>query len=301
MNRKSSLSNYLVISVVSLVLGFSGILQAQTDYDTVQIDREIAVMKSIIETSLNLARKSVQAEGSRSSGFDSRFQYWEQFSGGGGVNGYYLYGQGAVFTIPYPCLSGKSPREWDEVVARIEELKAQESPNVGYLLSEMAFLESQIQMEQRELDMMRSSGESLFETVPFEEPESPETVEPRAPRGRDTEARKEALEKRIKRLQERLEKGRERSEDQRAKAEKERELIREELFRVIATHGDSLTEVKDDEYINLILNDSCEPFRWNRNREGRSQSVLSVRKSDLGLYRSGQLTLDQLKQKFIEY
>jgi hypothetical protein len=118
-------------------------------------------------------------------------------------------------------------------------------------------------------------------------------------RKREQQERQREIQTRIERLKDRLRDSRKMSEEKRQQTELERGVIREELIRVVATHGDSMTHVKDNEYINLILEENCEPYAWNRSTD--SQTILSFKKSDIRAFRSGQLTLEQLKSRLMEY
>jgi len=300
-NKKRFGTIFSLTILVNLVfLSSGGILSAQTSFDPKRSQHEIQVMISILSTSIQLAKEEFDPSSSdprRTTGIG----VWSLSSRGGGVRGYYLYGQGAVFTIPFPCLTGKTTEEWEKTMEKLAQLEAGTRKNVESLMAQANFLESQVEMARQLAELERLQLEEGFyaPVAPPAPPAAPAPSAREARNERNLEARKKEIRERIARLKVRLQETREKTEEQRTRAEKERTVLREELFRVIATHGDSLTHVKDNEYINLILKESCEPFGWNAS--DARQTILSVRKTDVRAYRSGELTLDQLRSKFIEY
>jgi len=76
--------------------------------------------------------------------------------------------------------------------------------------------------------------------------------------------------------------------------------IRVLLIEALANYGDSLTQVKPGEYINLILaRDS-----FDNNDSGRMKTrhdIISAQKSWITDYKAGRITLDNFKQKVLQY
>ncbi len=114
----------------------------------------------------------------------------------------------------------------------------------------------------------------------------------------------EALQEEVKNRQVELEKAHEEAE---AKASEARDL----LVEALANHGDSLTVLGPDEYINLVLKSNSSGLMYFsgvtvvRPRRGRSSAgsheVLSVRKSWISDYKAGRITLDDFKAKVVKY
>ena len=266
----------------------------QPDVDKVQAEKELEIMKSVISTSLSLAKKGLRAEDS-SEGRRVRYERYATDFIEDGIEGYYLYGQGVVFTVPYPCLSGRFPGDWEnEIHVRLDEIMEGDLIDREFLEQEVELLRNEVELQRQELGLSHS--------VP---PPPPPPVAPYAQEPGDA-ARKEAiaeveknLENKVSKIKVRLREVKEQTAEQKEKTAKERQAIKQELISVVAVHGDSLTQVKENEFINLILWDQCEPFVWNNSKDERI--VLSVRKSDISAYRSGQMTLEQLKSRFIEY
>ena len=83
--------------------------------------------------------------------------------------------------------------------------------------------------------------------------------------------------------------------------------IKQYLLEALANHGDSMTMLAEEEYLNLIIEPSSSlstynisPFVESDYAEARTET-LTVRKSWISDYRAGRLTLDQFKQKALEY
>ena len=74
--------------------------------------------------------------------------------------------------------------------------------------------------------------------------------------------------------------------------------LREPLVDILATYGDSLSVVKPDEYINLILHTPS-----LLNVAGRLQRVetISARKSWITDYKAGRITLDEFRKTVLEH
>lgn len=296
-------SKYLIFFTMVFIL--TGFLVGQPDIDTRQGEKEIEIMKSVISTSLAMTKKDLRSEEER----DSRYRRYGLDIDVDVIEGYYLHGQGVVFTIPYPCLTGALEGELEELEINLDAISDMEMDDFDQLVDETAFLEMQIEMRMHEFEMQRHELD-LRNISPPRPPAPPlapdapeiagesESVEAAASSERQTEIKKD-IEKRVARIQVNLREVREKSEEQEKNAAVEREAIKQELINVIAVHGDSLTQVKENEYINLVLKDRCGRFDWGNTSE--PQTVLSVKRSDLTAYRSGQLSLDQLKSRFVEY
>jgi hypothetical protein len=74
------------------------------------------------------------------------------------------------------------------------------------------------------------------------------------------------------------------------------------LVEALANHGDSLTHVRPNEYINIIITTDGDYMVFAQNSETRSQrQVLSVQKSNITDYKAGRINLDAFKQKVLQY
>lgn len=109
------------------------------------------------------------------------------------------------------------------------------------------------------------------------------------------------------RLMELQEKVKQQQEEYKKEAEEHRQRldeVKEFLVEALANHGDSLTILKDDEYINLVLNSPSDGWLLSSNRiysGSRRAEYISVQKSWINDYKAGRLTLEQFKQKALSY
>lgn len=112
------------------------------------------------------------------------------------------------------------------------------------------------------------------------------------------------------RLMELQEKVKQQQEEYKKEAEEHRQRldeVKEFLVEALANHGDSLTILKDDEYINLVLNSPSDGWLLSSNSRNRiyggsrRAEYISVQKSWISDYKAGRLTLDQFKQKALSY
>ena len=87
---------------------------------------------------------------------------------------------------------------------------------------------------------------------------------------------------------------------QKQDVEKQVALMKPALIEALAKHGDSLTIVKPEEYISLIISSE----RWGNflSEEGEDgREVISVKKSVITDYKAGRITLDEFKKKVLIY
>jgi hypothetical protein len=79
--------------------------------------------------------------------------------------------------------------------------------------------------------------------------------------------------------------------------------IKAYLIEALANHGDSLTTVKPNEYISLVITiDDFEGFSFADEGGSRGrQEIVSVQKSWITDYNTGKLTLDAFKLKALQY
>jgi hypothetical protein len=74
------------------------------------------------------------------------------------------------------------------------------------------------------------------------------------------------------------------------------------LIEAIANHGDSLTILKPQEYITLILTTEAPPSFFEGNEEAVVEtSILSVKKATVVDYKIGKLSLEEFKSKVLIY
>jgi hypothetical protein len=134
-------------------------------------------------------------------------------------------------------------------------------------------------------------------------PQPPQAPQPSpAPR---SPQREEEVRKRVEDLQRSVVKRREEAELKRKQLLERLAQIKIYLIEALANHGDSLTHVKPNEFINLVLTaeeGAAKVFNL-ADSEGESshREVMSVQKSVITEYKAGRLTLDAFKQKVLQY
>ncbi len=120
-----------------------------------------------------------------------------------------------------------------------------------------------------------------------------------APRAKENQ---EVLKKKLFDAQERVKKRREEIEVLQKKFMESLGEIKGYLMEALANHGDSLTLLKPNEYINIILtNDDGGGFLISSGEDRTHREIMSVQKSVIAEYKAGRITLDQFKQKVLQY
>jgi hypothetical protein len=135
--------------------------------------------------------------------------------------------------------------------------------------------------------------------APPQPPQAPQpAAEPRSPQ------REEEMRKKVEDLQRSVVKRREMDEVKRKELLERVAQIKVYLIEALANHGDSLTQVKPNEYINVVLT-AEDGDRWFKLADSESESphreIMSVQKSVITDYKAGRLTLDAFKQKVLQY
>jgi len=110
----------------------------------------------------------------------------------------------------------------------------------------------------------------------------------------------EELRKKVAEAQERVKKSREETEANQTKFLAALEQIKVHLIEAIANHGDSITTVKPNEYISLIIMTDDMELRTEGGQRNRQQ-IVSVQKSLITDYKAGKLPLEDFIQKALQY
>jgi hypothetical protein len=107
------------------------------------------------------------------------------------------------------------------------------------------------------------------------------------------------LQKKLSDLQDKVKKRQEEIDSRKAKFRENLGQVKNVLIEALANHGDSLTTVKTNEYINLVFVD--EGGGWLTDDPAGKREVISVQKSTIADYKAGRLTLEAFKQKVLDY
>jgi molecular chaperone GrpE (heat shock protein) len=300
-------------------------------FDAKKSQQELEIMKGILRTTLDFAAKELQGGG----GEDRHNGPAIEFGGFSNISAFYLYGQGAVFTIPtssmrhsfnfhFEGLKGSldglqgsvaalaGPQDVNIEVSNLDE-KIQEELDHAHEEVERAQEEmerAQQQMERAREREQRSNAPGLAAVPAPAAPAAPQApptppASPKPPRTTTARTglspeRKEQLRKRLAEAQEKVKKRQEELERSRAKFREQLAEIKIYLIEALANHGDSLSVVKPNEYINLIMaEESGDAFFSGDSRSRRE--IISVQKSVIADYKAGRITLEVFKQRVLDY
>jgi hypothetical protein len=266
--------------LVILSLGvFSWAQGAKDPFDAKKSQEELEIMKGILSTTLSFVTQNPQRQAS---------SVWRPSN----IRAFYLSGQGAVFIIQTSSLrSTFSPF----------------SSDFGYELSQqISEAAKELSLQATEMGL-RAAASGIGQGVGggigggkgggTASPLSPSTSAPPSPPPID----REELRKKVEEYQAKAKKNREEAENRREKLLQSLAEAKVYLIEALANYGDSLATVKPDEYINLVLTtdgfDGGSGFGGQRTRH----DIISAQKSWITDYKAGRLSLDNFKQKVLQY
>ncbi len=293
MNRRGIATTALVLLALSSLLGAQVGRPAQLNAE--QARQELEIMKGVLEATLRF----------------SDVEAWE-----GGLQTFYLHGQGAVFVVPVRTPSVR----WREF-AQVERLLEQAAS--GRYFNEELLNSLYLRLE--DLDRLRDLAPALApapppappappappvapapppgtgEGTPAESPAPPGSGVAYVQPGQTPEAAAayaKALEARLAAFEERLEKRKEVLEQREQETERQLEVLERKLVEAVARHGDALTVVQAGEHITLVLSGSDFPFADRRSGKSR---VLVIAKQSVLDYNAGRLSLDAFLGQVLHY
>jgi len=243
--------------------------------------QELEIMKGILSTTLGFIADEARRE-ARTGGSREPYVVGRSFRSSN-ISAFYLRGQGAVFVMPMSSLRLRRGILRDELVVagELQYAQAREALELQRMRAEDLA---------HEMEAKKAAGTGKAKT---DDPEK-YRIALRAYQDKAKERRTET-EHREKAYQELL------------------SQAKMHLIEALANHGDSLTHVGPDEYINLVLTSSrgesvllmgelyagAASSSDERARAGRQ--IISVQKSFITDYKAGRLTLDGFKQKVLQY
>lgn len=322
------------LSILSMILGVAllawGTAQStQTSpFDLKRSQQELEIMKGILGTTLSFAAQEIRNRAAGASAHERDVS--RSRIGFTGVNAFYLYGQGAVFVVPLSNLRFAMFRgsryamagpygEWNELSAAYDAEVALQSvleTEAGMSLATAQLDEHSRQLEELAREQAEiaaalaeqkiSSSTGVAQPAVPKSPRPPAAAPapvtaPAAPKADLTPERREEIKKKLAQAQEKVKQRRQEFEAQNKKFMESLGEVKGYLVEALANHGDSLTHVKPNEYINLILtSDGYASFADTAG--GRMQrDVISVQKSTITDFKTGKITMDQFKQKVLQY
>ncbi len=310
--RKSVVS-ILLISVLGLLVHQSGRSSETQLFDAKKCKQELEIMEGILQTTLGFAVSEPGSPGSEAKapilGRSGEFS---------AVNGFYLYGQGAIFTIPASRLRHSHWAGNFELALSGVDLEGLDVQ----LAAQNELIEQQVQgvLEQVGDQLQSLVAEPAIQApappvgpAPANPPAPPQPPNPsaadqrkklaeKAPAVKQQEIRKRLAEAQEK-FKEKFKKKQEQDEIRRAQFRENLSQVKVFLIEALANHADSLTTVKPNEYINIVIvDDGGERIFLPGIDNARSKrQVLSVQKSTVTDYKTGRLTLEGFKQKIMDY
>ena len=235
-------------------------------FDLKKSQEELEIMKGILNTTLSFAAqrskgRTTSEASSKQSGLSVQSSW--QFAN---INAFHLAGQGAVFVIPSSSLR-----------------RADFAGDTGEISQELS------QQTKTYSDAVAAYSSALASLAPA----SPAPPAPPAA----SQANHEELRKKVEELQAKMKKNREDAQANRERFLQGLAEIKACLIEALANYGDSLTTVKADQYINLVLITDDEFF----GRQPTRYDVISAQKSWIADYKAGRLSLEAFKKRVLNY
>jgi hypothetical protein len=323
----------LILAVSLVLLWWKAMPGSQSQpFDSKKSQQELEIMKGILRTTLDFAAKELQGASSD----DKRATF--DFGGFSNISAFYLYGQGAVFAIPTSSLRHSFNFHWEGLKGSLEGLQGSVAALAGpqEINIDLGDLDAKVQeeveraheevdrvqeeiaraQEKMELDREREGEANLpnlaaapappapaapqAPPAPAAPPASPKRARPATPRAGLTPEKRERLQKRLAEAQEKVKKRQEELERNRAKFREQLAELKVYLIEALANHGDSLSVVKPNEYINLIMTEEGGDSFFSGESRGRRE-IISVQKSAITEYKAGRINLEAFKQKVLDY
>lgn len=296
----------IVVIGCALLLPLTSVGTQVQPFDSKKCQQELEIMKGILRTTLEFASEELASgskdEKTRSDGVARRFPFRRSDFN---IEAFYLSGEGAVFTIPTSALrdSLRARRTNLPLALALPSLE-----DIGLNEAWIEQLETQLNQLSKQLrDAFGLEGAVAVAAVPSPPaapaPPAPPSVEP--PQGlrrkEPMAARQNQLREKLEDLQEKVKRRSAEEEARQAKLREHLAQLKVYLIEAIANHGDSLTVLKPDEYLNLVI--VGEGSRWFGSDPGdrAPREIISVQKSAIADYKSGRLSLNALKQKVLTY
>jgi hypothetical protein len=290
---EDTMKRYMAGIIMLLLVGtFSWGQGLKEPFDVKKSTEELEIMKGILNTTLTFTDQNSQRSASR----------WRVSS----LSAFYLAGQGAVFVIPtsgfrfptgqdlYTSINFSPGPEFSEEMARLGE-------EIGRYTRELQAEASRTAQQALELsDRARNQGAAPAPPAPPlppapPSPPSPPSVAPKAAKEAAVNIDREKLKKAIEEARAQAQKAREVVSQNREKFLQNLAETKIRLVEALANYGDSMTTVKPEEFINLVL------VTNGFDGQNARSDVISARKSWITDYKAGRLNLEGFKQKVIQY
>jgi hypothetical protein len=246
--------------------------------DSQKSRQELQTMEGILSTTLGFAVQRLNGRQAAEGEQVFKFRRMD----GGDVNGYYVYGQGAVFMIPISSLQRNQEMDFAFALPDIDVL-VEPAVEMG-LAAAVAGMEAA-----REVDTDKAN-------------EKAEKLQQQA------EERKKNLTEKIEKQKEKMQQFQEQAKRRRAEIQQRRkeligrlDQVKVDLKDALARYGDSLSIVKPEESVTIILSDEG-GFKWGDMEGGANIChVLTVKKSLATDLKSGKITREEFDRRVVDY
>jgi hypothetical protein len=307
MMKRQCIGLVLILSLGALSWGTAQTVKTDL-FDVRKSQQELEIMKGILSTTLGFVARELQAKEAPVASTMPKIAYG--FRGwSSNITAFYLYGQGATFVVP---MSGfrfaYTKAKLVGAVGDFEPFKL-ESDLLADSVDAMAHMQGELAERERDVMLVQLQARALAESAAAVAPQAPATPAPpqapppaAAPVPTPRPDRDESVRRRLAEAQEEVKKRREETEQRRQRMLESVAQIKVYLIEALANHGDSLTHVRPNEYINIVITSEefgDKLFFDSTDRGGND--VISVQKSIVTDYKAGRLTLDAFKQKVLQY
>lgn len=331
---KRQIVTLLLIAALGLVSWATAQSGSSAPFDVRKTQQELEIMRGILNTTLGFVASDLRSRKASTSNPELSVlggSWWSS-----NISAFYLYGQGAVFIVPVSGLRGYSGRQFGSL-NEIDEHALQNQMELEKQLlaaKESATITAEAQHAQAAAaQALADANSAIAAAVPgtgqgvgggtgrgvaggvsggvgpgaristIQQP-SPTPVPPAPPavKGSPAKSNQEEMRKRLFEAQEKFKQRREEAEKQQQKLMEAVAEAKSYLIEALANHGDSLTSVKPNEYINLILTtDEMSVFLPGSDEPRTRREVISVQKSVITDYKAGRLSLEAFKQRVLQY
>ena len=281
------LAGCTVVLATLISLGVTELAQAQL-FDQEKSRQEIETMRGILRTSLDYAlKRNPQASE------DSKFGDLTGFNRPSRITGFYLYGQGALFAI---SLASSSSAAFTSMAALAEPIPpapplppaAPAPPPAPSLLNEDDLAAARQEAEAAQADVAAAAAQAKQQQ-------------------KEAARQMEEIMKQTAKVQRKMGEWKKQTAEAHARLQEQIATARLALVETLAKYGDSLTVVKPQEYITIVISGEAGPWFSDEFLVGgpvtadRNQQIVSVQKSVVTDYKAGRITLDEFKKKVLSY
>jgi len=281
------LAGCTVVLATLISLAVTELAQTQL-FDQERSRQEIETMRGILRTSLDYAlKRNPQASE------DSKFGDLSGFSRSSRVSGFYLYGQGALFGI---SLASSSSSAFASMAALAELAPptppippaAPAAPPALSPLNEDDLAAARQQAEAAKADIAATAAQAKQQQ-------------------KEAARQMDEIMKQSTQVQRKMGEWRRQNAEAHTRMQAQIAIARVALVETLAKYGDSLSVVKPQEYITIVISGEGGPWFSDEFPIGgpvaadRNQQIVSVQKSVVTDYKAGRISLDEFKKRVLSY